>query len=177
MKVYYDTYPAIAFSIKKIKNHAYSPYSENITPYISIIGIEEALHILFSRERYKDEWYPNMSKSEAYEKFIEDMMSIYKIIDIKENKQITIKYLNIIGALNKSIDYINNVKIHSSVPGFNDLLHFSISDLICEVFLTTDSSFKTLEKVKTENIKEIVILDEKDLSIEKEINLIDRDSP
>ena len=171
MKVYYDTYPAVAFTIKKLKDHLYSPYSKNILPCISIIGIEEALHVLFSKEKYKEEWYPNMSKFEAYKNFIQDLLSIFKIIDITENMEITRKYLDIIGILNRELDYINKIKVNSKLPGFADLLHFSIADHECEVFLTTDSAFRTLNIIKTERIKKIIILNEKDLSIENEINI------
>lgn len=56
--------------------------------------------------------------------------------------EITRKYLDIIGILNRKLDYISKIKVNSNLPGFLDLLHFSIADYECEIFLTTDKAFK-----------------------------------
>ena len=170
MKVYYDTYPAIAFIARKIREHKYSPFNKNIEPFISFITLEEALHVLFSREEYKEKWYPGKSKKEAYVFFIQDILSTYKIIEERtDHYEIIMQLLDIITKLDEEYGYIERIKVRSNLPGFMDLIHFIFADKSCEIFITTDNAFEKLSRIKANKIKRIVVLNEENLSIEKEI--------
>lgn len=169
MKVYYDTYPAIAFIAKKIRDHEYSPFNKNIEPFISLITFEEALHVLFSKESYREKWYPEKSKEEAYITFVQDLLSTYKIIDEINSHKMIMQLLDVINKLNTEYGYIEKINVRSKFPGFIDLIHFILADEVCDIFITTDKGFEKLERIKTKKLSKIIILDEESLSIEKEI--------
>ncbi|HIP90657.1 MAG TPA: hypothetical protein EYH22_03840 [Candidatus Nanopusillus sp.] len=128
------------------------------------------MHVLFSKEKYRDKWYPGKSKKEAYITFIQDLLSVYEIITDNINSyEILMLFLDIIKQLDREYSYIEKIKVHLDLPGFMDIIYFIFADRTCEILITTDRSFKKFEKVQTKKLKKIVILDE-ELSIEKEIS-------
>ena len=171
MKIYYDTAPIIMFISLKDRSHEYSPFNQDIDPYISFITLEEALHVLFSKKAYKY-WYPNIEKRDAYEIFVQDLLKTCNILEEDINSyNLVLKLLDNIKILNDNYNYINKIKPYSNLPGFMDLIHFILADEFCEIFVTTDKAFEKIKEIRTKNLKKIVLLDEKDLKLIDEIPL------
>jgi len=174
MKVYYDTYPAIAFiANREFSNLEYSPFNTEVEPLISFLTLEEALHILFAKEKYKEKWYPSLSKEEAFDEFITDILSSYSFVSLEEVTRLLAKYktsiedrlLEIVNLLNVKHNFIGNIG-RKKLPGFMDLFHFILADLTADIIVTTDSTFRKLESIKTIRLKKIVILNEETLEVD-----------
>ena len=165
MKVYYDTSALILFSLDNstdIRNHKYHP--RNVEGYISFTGVEEALHVLFSKKEYinylnkddnEDKEKEEYIKREVYNTFIKNIYSLYKVIDVIDGNKILNRFLEIIETLNKYYNYLNKNITKSELPEFKDIIHFVLAEECCDKIITCDNDFEKFDIIKTKNIKKL----------------------